>query len=382
MAVSLSLVASLAVPTACSDGRAVGGKAAVAGAGGDDTPSTGTGGSSGNGPSAGSSALGGSEAGGTDPGPGGAGGEGGCGLESCGPQPCAPGKAHCTASPSDVCETDTTTSAHCGSCEQTCKPGEVCSSGKCTLNCDQGKSLCTNADGTGCYDVQTDPDHCGAGCEACTTNDPNADTSCVKGVCKFPCKIGYQACGNQCVAKTDKNNCGSCGNVCLSSESCDGSTCHTKDGYVCANANECASGKCTTFYPDQDGDKHGVGAGAIKACGTEPPAGFVTNSDDCCDVGGDAVNIFPGQTKYFTAQATSCNKGWDYNCSNGIEKEATLLLKNCVPNVVGICPAQLAWSQDTVPNCGVSGSGSECLHGGEPSFCASVMPAARTQGCH
>jgi hypothetical protein len=160
--------------------------------------------------------------------------------------------------------------------------------------------------------------------------------------------------------------------------------CLLKDGYDCASPGECASNTCSTFYIDADGDLHGAASGPKKVCGTSPPAGYVTNNDDCCAVGGDAAKIFPGQTAWFTSATTSCGKGWDYNCSGNIEKQITALLNNCNPNPAGICPAGPAWyNTTTVPDCAGGGQESTCIQPApSASFCASSQPMPMTQGCH
>jgi hypothetical protein len=168
--------------------------------------------------------------------------------------------------------------------------------------------------------------------------------------------------------------------MCTSSQTCSSGNCLTKDGYDCVNASECASNTCNTFYADQDGDTHGAAGSPKQVCGISAPAGYVTSKDDCCDVGGDAGNIFPGQPKFFTSQATSCNKGWDYNCSNNIEQEITQTA--CDPNPAGLCPAGYFWYSGGVPACGNSGSRSNCLELGAVSYCGTSMPASYTQGCH
>lgn len=134
--------------------------------------------------------------------------------------------------------------------------------------------------------------------------------------------------------------------------------CLVKDGYPCTTNGECQSDKCSAFYLDADRHSHGSAATAKSVCGSTPPAGYVTSKDDCCDTGGDAGNIFPGQTAWFTSPATSCGKGWDCNCNNNVELEIGALTSACNPNPIGACPQGPAWNQGTVPACGASGSGS------------------------
>jgi hypothetical protein len=343
---------------------------------------------------------------------------------------CVAGKKHCTTTASDICETDITGSVNCGDCGVTCDAPQVCASGACVDDCTAAQTRCTSADGVGCYDLKTDLNHCGTcdtkcpvpashgkavcqnGCKiecepgyhqcgnncvadtdanncgdkcvACTTNDPNATPKCNAGTCSYPCNTGYRFCGGQCVPNDDPNNCGACGVVCGATKTCKTGSCLLKDGYDCANAAECLSGSCSTFFVDADGDKHGAASGPKKVCGKTAPAGYVTSNDDCCDVGSDAGNIFPGQTLWFTSQAKSCSKGWDYNCSNNIEKEITNLMADCKRTTINgnRCPVGLAWSGSTVPDCSGSGNHQSCIDSGAASFCASSPPVNKVQGCH
>jgi hypothetical protein len=158
--------------------------------------------------------------------------------------------------------------------------------------------------------------------------------------------------------------------------------CLLADGQTCVHPSDCASNACTVFYIDQDGDTHGAASGASRVCGTTPPAGYVTSSDDCCDIPNGGQNIFPGQTKWFYTATTACNVQWDYNCDNNFEKEVLQLDPACVPNPVGKCPAGRQWyGLSSIPDCGVMGNSNTCLDIGA-SYCGSSPPASYTQGCH
>ena len=203
-----------------------------------------------------------------------------------------------------------------------------------------------------------------------------------------PPACAYTTCPSGCKnTQIDVANCGACGNACPANNACVSGACLVKDGYACVNANECQSNKCTTFYVDADGDTHGSPASPKQTCGTTPPAGYVASNDDCCDVGGDAVNIYKNNPNFYYKSTTSCNKGWDYNCSGNVEKEGTIIDSECKPNPIGACPIGIMWYASAVPECGVSGSRSACI---SPSgaansgnqFCASAMPSTKVQGCH
>jgi hypothetical protein len=96
-----------------------------------------------------------------------------------------------------------------------------------------------------------------------------------------------------------------------------GGTCKTSDLEPCESADECASGACSAFYMDTDGD--GFGAAPISVCGSRAPVGYVATPGDCCDT--DA-NARPGQENYYGTPRIGCG-GYDYNCANGEERRDT-----------------------------------------------------------
>ena len=58
---------------------------------------------------------------------------------------------------------------------------------------------------------------------------------------EIQCGVGLTLCGGECVnTENDNNNCGSCGNVCITSSSCSNSSCVCDEGLtLCGNI--CAS---------------------------------------------------------------------------------------------------------------------------------------------
>jgi hypothetical protein len=90
------------------------------------------------------------------------------------------------------------------------------------------------------------------------------------------------------------------------------------DGHSCSGAAECSSTWCSTFYVDGDHDNHGAGS-PVKLCGSLPPTGYASSSDDCCD---SNANAFPGSTYTSSTNGTGCSAGggWDYNCSGASEQ--------------------------------------------------------------
>ncbi len=114
-----------------------------------------------------------------------------------------------------------------------------------------------------------------------------------------------------------------CSPACNSAtQACVAGACLLSDGQSCAVASQCASGACTPFYVDQDGDGYGTGQ-AVGFCGTATPIGYAAQNGDCCD---DSTHlavarlIHPGAGYQTTSAGGVCNITWDYNCTGAVEK--------------------------------------------------------------
>jgi hypothetical protein len=212
----------------------------------------------------------------------------------------------------------------------------------------------------------------------------NANVDFVDNFDGKPCAAGQTLCAGTCVNTTNNAmNCGACGNICDVGTACKSSKCLLNDGHECVSASECVSGSCKVFFRDEDGDGHGVLSNVKSVCGSTAPPGFAATKDDCCDSGADAGSIFPGQTAFFSKPAVACNRGFDYNCSGTLEKEVSAVMSQCTKTSTTTCPAGVAWSSATVPECGVSANAQVCIDlGAALSFCASTQPLARLQACH
>ncbi len=82
------------------------------------------------------------------------------------------------------------------------------------------------------------------------------------------------------------------------------------DSITCTKDTECATGTCTAFYRDEDGDGYGNLNKSINICGNTSPSGYVTDKTDCYDKN---ANAKPAQTLCF---ATDRGDGsYDYNCN-------------------------------------------------------------------
>jgi hypothetical protein len=97
-----------------------------------------------------------------------------------------------------------------------CPGGWTCSEGKCVLTCPAGLEKCDDI----CTNLAWDPLNCGECGEKCQVLPNASQAFCANGGCGYVCNEGFLDCnfqeGDGCEAntKTDKLNCGGCGNAC------------------------------------------------------------------------------------------------------------------------------------------------------------------------
>lgn len=170
--------------------------------------------------------------------------------------------------------------SHCGFCNKTCDPGEVCSAGKCALSCQAQLVDC----GGICTDPKTDRLHCGAAGDCTGSNSGDVcgvGAVCVNGSCQTQCPSGSSLCGGTCCSKTccddgtgnalcvdaanDPGHCGcvagppaTAGATCSGGELCSGGSCSCPAGLTSCH------GACTNtaFDPQNCG-----------GCGNTPSVG-------------------------------------------------------------------------------------------------------------
>jgi hypothetical protein len=145
-----------------------------------------------------------------------------------------------TYGPSGSCWQSSGTSADC---EQVCVAGLMQWNGmvgdgttypcpNCSTDSDCGSDAATCCDGT-CTDAKTDNDNCGTCGSKC-----KGSGSCSAGECQ--CDAGAKACGDECVdLQTDSNNCGACGNACGTNINCSGGACSS-----CTGMEQSCNGTC------------------------------------------------------------------------------------------------------------------------------------------
>lgn len=135
--------------------------------------------------------------------------------------PCEHGEILCGSSCADLF----TDEKNCGVCGRACGNLEICVNARCGPACSEsGETLC----GDECVDLDTDMSNCGVCGTECETFLPNAKGSlCAGGECIISqCKTDYADCdekiatGCEVSLRTDRNNCGSCGNTCPTGQVC------------------------------------------------------------------------------------------------------------------------------------------------------------------
>jgi hypothetical protein len=301
-----------------------------------------------------------------------------------------------------------TPAASCGGCKQcnlvsalgTCSnvptgqdPHGTCptNNATCTAGGCNNAGACTPAAST-----VTCATACGSTNQLSTTKCNGVSTGCTNSPTTASCPSNL-VCQN---ATSCWANCSNGGDAdCVSTTYCAGGNCTPKqaDGTSCTAADQCTSGVCGSYHRDADGDGQGVPA-VTMFCGSTPPAGYVTNTTDCCDA--DA-NVKQGQTGWFTVPANvACGSNfYDYDCVGGAVPEFT---GSAACTTSGACTVSnpdtcdlttVGWSGPQ-PSCGNAGAwATSCKSQSCTTMCADpgacggsctglFNTMSKTQACH
>ncbi len=196
-----------------------------------------------------------------------------CRAGVCAVSACTAPWGDCDNVASNGCETDTnSTVAHCGGCGRACSGANgspACARGTCSITC----TRTVTCPGTACFfsaywdDCNNDPradgcetnllttTNCGACGAACSFSNATAVCASVGPRCSLAsCNAGWADCngaptdGCEAQLATDARNCGACGTVCATSETCRTSACRpSNDACTGATAVNLTSGRQQWF---------------------------------------------------------------------------------------------------------------------------------------
>jgi hypothetical protein len=168
---------------------------------------------------------------------------GSCGITCPDGQECSNGQCRVTCSGGltycDTCRDLMTDTSNCGACGNSCGTGFFCLNGFCTISggtsmrsstgqqaggsCASFETSCSGV----CKNLRADSSNCGAcgnTCSCPTSSAPGyscTGASCGNGQCVVWCqKNGAGLTGSTAYLSSDPNNCGKCGNKCLSTQTC------------------------------------------------------------------------------------------------------------------------------------------------------------------
>jgi hypothetical protein len=211
--------------------------------------------------------------------------------------------ADCNKSEKDGCETSTSDDPkNCGTCGNVCKDGDICWRGAC--GCPSGYTQC----GDDCKLLDSDRDNCGACGQLCRApardnpawlcgpglTPPNTLWTCASAACILDCKPYFGNCNTDLCAdgceidlKTDRLNCGACGNACEANQDCVEGTC------ICPAGTTRCGDVCTDLAvdPDNCGECSNPCPGPTPSRGR---GGEVSHGSPSCRDGKCDYTCFPG----------------------------------------------------------------------------------------
>jgi hypothetical protein len=223
--------------------------------------------------------------------------------------------------------------------------------GACSNRCDDGVRV--ECCGGVCRDLSDDPEncsYCGNDCSKLIYIPPNASAICTTGRCDYQCDPEFSPCGDSCFDfHRDSQNCGSCGVVCRSPQTCQGGKCLCPDGkslntssncgscgFVCPSPQTCQSGRC--LCPDGKSLNSNSNCGS---CGTVCPSPQTCQGGRCLCPDGKSLNA----DSNCGSCGTVCPSGG--TCQNG---------KCQCPSGTMVCGGRCTNLKTDAANCGRCGN--------------------------
>ncbi|MFO0563060.1 MAG: FG-GAP-like repeat-containing protein [Polyangiales bacterium] len=265
---------------------------------------------------------------------------------------CQPNRGDCNGDSADGCETDLGTTMNCGACGTRCvEPQPICTmmpgdGGPASFRCGSGcvaptPDRCTSR----CVDLQTDRNNCGT-CGNVCPSATNATGACVAGRCQLTCNTGFGDCdgnsvnGCETVTSTNITHCGACGNVCPG---------------VMGASPACVMGVCGIACPTGFGN---CDMNTMNGCETDLRV-TVANCGSCGRTCPPAPNA--SATCAASACGFACNMGFG-NC-NALAADGCEVDLNTNPLHCGMCARRCMAPTNATATCATGTCGFACSAG-------------------
>jgi hypothetical protein len=152
-------------------------------------------------------------------------------------------------------------------------------------------------------------------CSPCRTSVSGAMPVCDSGMCDFKCNSDRTQCSGACVdTRSDKNNCGRCGNACSGAQSCDRGACECPAGTHDCNG-RCVSNTDVATCGDRCSPCPAPTAGSGQATCTFGQCDFTCNPSTPQKCGNQCVNIYTDPKHCGGCDAAPCAN--QHICENG-----------------------------------------------------------------